>query len=55
MHEKDRDYVYLHVPVEEQDRGAYDEGFYYDYCSCCRKKTEHENEVCCECGGDDLG
>jgi len=46
---KERDYVFLHVPVEMQDRGAHDEGYYYDYCSNCSRKTEHDDEVCCEC------
>tara|TARA_A200000159_G_scaffold161730_1_gene184179 strand:- start:1463 stop:1759 length:297 start_codon:yes stop_codon:yes gene_type:complete len=46
---KDRDYVFRHVPVHMQDKGAYDEGYYYNYCYDCEKKTEHENEVCCLC------
>ncbi len=49
---KDRDYVFLHVPVEKQDTGAYDEGYYYDYCGICRKTTEHDEEVCVECEGN---
>jgi hypothetical protein len=47
----DRDYVFLHVPVDMQDTGAYDEGYYYEYCSICCRKTEHDDEVCCECNG----
>ena len=46
---KERDYVYKYVPVHMQDKGAYDEGYYYNYCYDCSKKTEHENEVCCVC------
>jgi len=46
---KERDYVYKYVPVEMQDKGAYDEGYYYNYCYDCSKKTEHEDESCCIC------
>lgn len=49
MSEKERDWVYKYVPVDMQDKGAYDEGYYYDYCSYCRERTEHEDEVCCVC------
>ena len=47
---RDRDYVYRYVPVHMQDKGAYDEGYYYHYCHNCGKKTEHEDECCCICG-----
>lgn len=47
---EERDYVYLHVPLEQQDRGAYDEGYYYEYCHSCSETTEHEDEHCCQCG-----
>jgi len=49
MKEKDRDYVFRHLPVQKQDWRAYDEGYYYDYCKFCDKTTEHEVEICCEC------
>jgi hypothetical protein len=48
---KNRDYVYQYHPVEEQDRGANDEGYYYEYCHSCSRRTEHEDEMCCECNG----
>jgi hypothetical protein len=51
MSPKNRDYVYLHVPVEKQDTGAYDEGYYYDFCEICHETTEHEDEICCDCNG----
>jgi len=51
MSPKNRDYVFLHVPVERQDTGAYDEGYYYDFCEICNCITEHEDEVCCVCNG----
>jgi hypothetical protein len=51
MSTKNRDYVYRHVPVEYQDKGANDEGYYYDFCEICHRKTEHEDEVCCDCNG----
>jgi hypothetical protein len=46
-----RDWVYARLPVDEQDRGANDEGYYYDYCSFCDRRTEHEltGNVCCKC------
>jgi hypothetical protein len=37
------------VPVHMQDKGAYDEGYYYNFCDQCDKKTEHEDEACCIC------
>lgn len=46
---KERDYVNKYVPVEWQDKGAYDEGYYYNYCYECGERTEHEDECCCEC------
>lgn len=51
MSPKNRDYVFLHVPVEMQDKGGYDEGYYYDFCEICHKTTEHDDEVCCDCNG----
>ena len=46
---RERDYVYKYVPIHMQDKGAYDEGYYYNYCYKCKDKTEHEDEVCCSC------
>ena len=46
---RERDYVYKYVPVEWQDKGAYDEGYYYTYCYECGERTEHEDECCCVC------
>ena len=48
-----RDYVYQHLPVEEQDRGANDEGYYYEYCPSCQRRTEYEDDFCCECNHSD--
>lgn len=44
-----RDWVWRHKPVEQHDKGANDEGYYYFYCYNCREKTEHETGCCCEC------
>ncbi len=34
----------------ESDRGANDEGYYYEYCIVCSRKTEHDPcSGCCEC------
>lgn len=49
MPNKERDYVWKYVPVHMQDKGGYDEGYYYNYCHDCSKKTEHEDEMCCAC------
>jgi|TARA_B100000073_G_scaffold346768_1_gene359046 hypothetical protein len=49
MPKRERDYVYKYVPVHMQDKGAYDEGYYYNYCYDCGEKTEHEDESCCVC------
>ena len=49
MPKKERDYVWKYVPVHMQDKGGYDEGYYYTYCSSCGKRTEHEDECCCIC------
>jgi hypothetical protein len=46
---KERDWVWKYVPVHMQDKGGYDEGYYYNYCYKCREKTEHEDEMCCTC------
>jgi len=46
---KERDWVWKYAPVHMQDKGGYDEGYYYNYCYKCREKTEHEDEVCCTC------
>jgi len=49
MSKRERDYVWKHVPVHMQDKGGYDEGYYYTYCYNCSEKTEHEDECCCVC------
>jgi len=46
---KERDWVWKYVPVHMQDKGGYDEGYYYAYCHRCREKREHEDEMCCTC------
>jgi hypothetical protein len=37
------------VDVDDQDRGANDEGYYYAWCDSCCKRTEHDG-ACLECG-----
>jgi hypothetical protein len=44
-----RVYVWETVDVDDQDRGANDEGYYYAWCDSCCKRTEHIN-FCLECG-----
>ena len=34
--------VWETVPVWEQDSGANDEGYCYQYCSACGRVTEHD-------------
>jgi len=43
-----RVYVWETVPIDEQDSGANDEGYYYEWCSGCRRRTEHDGG-CLEC------
>lgn len=43
-----RVYVYETVDVEYQDRGANDEGYYYEWCDECNRRTEHDG-CCLEC------
>lgn len=50
----DREYCNQHLMPGEDDRGANDEGYYYDYCSICNAKTEHEDESCIECWNKNL-
>lgn len=45
-----REYICDYLPIEEQDRGANDEGYYRFYCEICGRKTEHEDGSCCVCG-----
>lgn len=45
----ERVYAWETVPIEESDRGANDEGYYYAYCYGCERRTEHENDECLEC------
>ncbi len=33
----------------EDDRGARDEGYYYQWCGSCGESTEHEDEQCLSC------
>lgn len=43
-----RVYVFETVDVEYQDCGANDEGYYYEWCDSCCKRTEHDG-CCLEC------
>jgi len=43
-----RVYVWETVPIDEQDSGANDEGYYYEWCSGCNRRTEHDGG-CLEC------
>lgn len=43
-----RDYVHMYVPPEMHHSG-YDEGYYYNYCSTCNDRTEHDEGCCCVC------
>ena len=43
-----RVYVWETVDVDDQDRGANDEGYYYEWCDSCCKRTEHDG-YCLEC------
>lgn len=42
-------YVYETVDVEYQDSGANDEGYFYNWCECCYKRTEHDDSGCISC------
>ena len=44
-----RVYVWETVDVDDQDRGANDEGYYYEWCGDCQRRTEHDGG-CLECG-----
>jgi hypothetical protein len=46
---RERVYAWETVPVEYQDRGANDEGYYYEWCSSCGTRTEHEDGDCTAC------
>lgn len=48
-HNAGRVYAWETVEVEDQDRGANDEGYYYAWCDSCCKRTEHDGG-CLECG-----
>lgn len=52
MSQNKRDWVWEYVPVDMQDKGAYDEGYYYYFCNSCCRKTEHDSGSCCDCGMD---
>jgi hypothetical protein len=45
----ERVYAWQTVPVEHQDRGANDEGYYFDWCGRCGHRTEHEEGDCMSC------
>jgi hypothetical protein len=46
----DRVYVWEMYEDYEQDSGAHDEGFYYEWCSYCETRTEHEFDgTCLDC------
>ena len=44
-----RRYVWETVHEDDQDRGANDEGYYYDYCYHCRRRTEQGDGCCFSC------
>ena len=44
-----RQYVSDMYEPGEDDRGARDEGYYYQWCSSCKERTEHEDGSCLEC------
>ena len=44
MPKKERDYVWKYVPVHMQDKGGYDEGYYYNYCHDCWKRGTKPDE-----------
>lgn len=44
-----REYVWETVPVDEQDRGANDEGYYHAWCPHCNRRTEQDDSVCTRC------
>lgn len=44
----DRDWVHNHVPVDMHHSG-YDEGYYYDDCPYCGRRTEHDDGDCIPC------
>jgi hypothetical protein len=49
MEKYGRRYVSSYYPPGEDDRGARDEGYYYEFCSPCNKRTEHETGTCLSC------
>lgn len=44
-----RIYVYETVGTEFQDMGANDEGYFYQWCSFCQCRTEHDSCGCISC------
>ena len=44
-----RVYAYETVDEEYEDSGANDEGFYYEWCSFCSCRTEHDLSGCVSC------
>lgn len=48
-----RRYVCDQFEPGEDDRGARDEGYYYEWCDACDTETEHESDICLSCGEDE--
>jgi hypothetical protein len=44
-----RVYAYETVDPEYQDSGANDEGYFYQWCDSCQKRTEHDSYSCIAC------
>ena len=37
------------VEPEYQDVGANDEGYFYQWCAVCARRTEHDSQCCISC------
>lgn len=44
----ERDYVHNYYPPEDHHSGL-DEGYYFDYCASCGRRTEHDDGACIPC------
>jgi hypothetical protein len=44
----ERDYVHNYYPPEMHHSGL-DEGYYYDDCPHCGRRTEHDDGACIPC------
>ena len=44
-----RRYVSDFYEPGEDDKYARDEGYYYEWCPCCRTNAEHEDGTCLTC------